>query len=228
MANLSTILKRDTAGRVATDGIADDAVTIAKVSPALISGATALTTLADGDCILVLDTSATDNRKVTLNDLSNFMKTKSTALLAVVKFNCGVSLGNNSPTNMVVSSNPHELSVSVNANRIQLGAGIWQIEASFSGYYNSWNGYLGTNESEQMGGVTLQIDGGAATTNLGSALTFKGGSVGFVGGRDVDLVVQVKVGSIGYVTPLRIMDNITGGIGVFNSGRSVARVYKLG
>ena len=39
MANLSTILKRDTAGRVATDGIADAAVTTAKLADAAVTTA---------------------------------------------------------------------------------------------------------------------------------------------------------------------------------------------
>jgi hypothetical protein len=234
MANLSTILKRDTAGRIVTDGIADDAVTIAKVSPALISGATALTTLSESDCILVSDTSASDNRKVTLETLSEYMKTKSTALLAVVTFNCDVGSGDSLPTSMAVAHNPHGLSVAVSSNRIRLEEGIWEIQTALSGYYNSWSGWHGSNKSEQRVAVTLEIDGGAASTIVPSgALTYSGGGSNAPAasfhqpGNGGDATFQVKVASVGYVTPIRRMDNIGGGVGVYSSGRSVAYVYKL-
>jgi hypothetical protein len=233
MANLSTILKRDTAGRVATDGVADNAITIAKLSPAVISAAASLSAVAGDDCVLVSDTSAAATRKVTLDDLGDFMKTKTTSLLAVVTFNCGVGSGDSLPKSMAVAHNPHGLSVSVNANRIQLGAGTWEIHTTFSGYYNSWNAWQGSNVSEQRGAVTLQLDGGAASTVVpSSAMTFSSGGNGAFAsswqqGRDTDSIIQVKVNSSGFVTPIRRMDNIYGGVGVYSSGRCASYVYKL-
>jgi hypothetical protein len=79
----------------------------------------------------------------------------------------------------------------------------------------------------------MEIDGGAAATIVsGSAYTFSSGGNGafasaWQSGRTGDLNIQAKVNTIGYVTPIRRQDTIYGGIGVYNSGRSIAYVYKI-
>jgi hypothetical protein len=174
MANLSTILKRDTAGRVATDGIADDAVTIAKVSPALISGATALTTLEDNDCVLVSDTSASDNRKVTIGDFMR--KINNVPYLEYAWVTAPNDGGQSIPanTNTVLNLNTEIADSgnfgSISANVLTLAAGTYQFECE-TRLRNTSSGYFATIPLGIL--FALAGSGGSRRTNkvVGPALS---------------------------------------------------------
>jgi hypothetical protein len=215
----NTLVQRDASGKVAVS-LANSAIT----------GETALTAVAGDDAILVSDTSDAAVRKVAINDLLTFMKANTTSQLAIVTFTCAVGSGDNLPASMSLAYNPFGLGVSVNSNRIQLGSGNWQIETVFSGYYQSWSGWLGGMYSDQILKSKLEIDGGNITVVLdGSGLYTTTGSAGLGGlGRDTsDSVVQVKVTTTGYVTPIRNIGNVTGGIGALGGSRCTSYVYKI-
>lgn len=204
-------------------------VTNRVVEPTLIGNQVALSAsqLAETDELLLHDTSSQTLRKVTLNNLMNFIGSKG---MAIVTFTCGVGSGDNLPGSMALAYNPFGLDVSINANRIALGSGNWQIETAFSAYYQSWNGWLGGMYSDQFIKTRVQIDGGDTTiegTGSGLYTTTGSSGLGSLSNEPVDSVVQVKVASSGFVTPIRNIANITGGIGTLAGGRCTAYVYKI-